>query len=298
MAIDRAKQQWKQEALDLFTLNPMLVRSKSFESVGGRSLCSIMGEKLSMKANDKRFTTRLLKFFRIKPTASARKITNFAILIAFVITLFGVTISFDPALRDMPIVSVPYFVAVTAVTCGYGDVVPKSQWGRLATSMFIPLIVATTAQWMKFIAKHIIDQRSKKFRRAMASRELSLEDFEMMDDDRDGNVTRAEFLEFMLLAMGKVDNRLITELREHFARIDTGQRGCLSKNGIIDNARKKLRKPKRKLELNRYKAQLLKHAAEANARAERLRLGGHCAVFNCLDNVESYDMQDNGYEHV
>ncbi|GKY91610.1 hypothetical protein MPSEU_000132900 [Mayamaea pseudoterrestris] len=304
LAIDRTNRQWKRKALDLFpkSASMQLQSAKSFDSLGGKSVDSYGGRTTAtaattgtQEAEDWTLTTNsLLKSMNIKPTTSAANITTGAFLIMSVLTVFGIIMSFDPALRSMPHVDVPYFIALSAATCGYGDLVPVSQWGRFATSIFIPLIVATTAQWMKFIAKHIIDKRSKKFRRAMASRELSYEDLQLMDDDGDGNVTRAEFLEFMLLAMGKVDKKLIEELRKHFARIDTDNNGCLCKSELIENARRKLRKPKRKLELTRYKAQLLKFAATAKEESKQLRMGlqHDCSVFSFHDGEEE-KMKDN-----
>ena len=47
-------------------------------------------------------------------------------------------------------------------------------------------------------------------------RELTVMDLEAMDADGDGNVDWSEFLEFMLVAMNKIDEDLLWELRYQF----------------------------------------------------------------------------------
>jgi hypothetical protein len=79
--------------------------------------------------------------------------------------------------------------------------------------------------------------------------------------------------------MDKVDRSLLDELRDQFASLDTDGTGVLSRGDLIAMARKKLRCPTRKLELSRYKHELLDQAACANgtaaAAAAGLRLNSH-----------------------
>ena len=93
--------------------------------------------------------------------------------------------------------------------------------------------------------------------------ELSQSDLDIMDEDGDGNVSRAEFLEFMLVAMNKVDKHFIDEMRGHFERLDADNTGFLSRGDLIASAKRKLQNPHRKLELSHYKQQLLQQAADA-----------------------------------
>ena len=59
--------------------------------------------------------------------------------------------------------------------------------------------------WLGVVASFIIEGRSARFRKKIRQREMTLQDLECIDFDGDGHVSRAEFLEFMLLAMDKVD---------------------------------------------------------------------------------------------
>ena len=73
--------------------------------------------------------------------------------------------------------------------------------------------------------------------------------------------TRYEFLEVMLVILGKVDSELIDELREYFDQLDVNGSGILCQEDLIEIARRNLRNcTKRKLELHTYKQTLMEKA--------------------------------------
>lgn len=117
--------------------------------------------------------------------------------------------------------------------------------------------------WLSLVAGYIIDMKQSRFRKEMASKELTLEDLDIMDEDGDGEVTRVEFLEFMLVAMNKVDQETLQNLRVYFRRLDTDRTGTLSKEDLIASARRKLQMTKQKLKLSSYKHALLATASES-----------------------------------
>ena len=153
-----------------------------------------------------------------------------------------------------------YFAIITACTVGYGDLAPQSQKGRLAAIFFIPLVVGTMGHFLSVLANWVIESRQTGYRQLMANKELTLQDLEVMDEDGDGNVTQAEWLEFMLVAMDKVDKELIQELKGHFHRLDEDGTGTLSREDLVAAARRKLQSPRRKLELSSYKQKLIRQA--------------------------------------
>ena len=85
-------------------------------------------------------------------------------------------------------------------------------------------------------------------------------DLEIMDVNGHGHISHAEFLEFMLVAMNKVDKEFIEELHHHFTQLDVDGTGVLSKGDLIEHACCKLWCIQSKLELAAYKQHLLQPA--------------------------------------
>lgn len=158
---------------------------------------------------------------------------------------------------DWTIASTFYFLTITGCTIGYGDLSPRSQTGRLFAVFYVPLAVMTLGEFLGVIANAIIDYRQASFHHALRTRDLNLRDLEAMDENGDGQVTRAEYLEFMLTAMNKVDQELLDELRSQFDRLDTKGRGTLSSADLVDVAKRRLHTSKSKMELSAYKEQLI-----------------------------------------
>ncbi len=212
-----------------------------------------------------------------------RIMSEFGFVLA-ILVIFGVVVAQDPAIEYY---DVPYFVITTSTTCGFGDMAPVSQLGRLATAIFIPLAVGFMGNWMAFIARWIIERRRQKnFRRHMESRDINLSDLEAMAEDGDGStVTKAEFLEFMLIAMRKVDRDLMDELDAHFRRLDVDGSGVLSRDDLIVHARRKLKDPARKLELARYKTKLLSQQQKQLSQPGAMGLTNNAAVSGILNSI-------------
>lgn len=166
------------------------------------------------------------------------------------------------------VIDTVYYFVITASTIGLGDYTPQSQSSRLLAVFFAPLAVGAMGRWLSLVAKYIIDRHQQSAEKAFQSYELTMRDLEAMDDDGDGKVSRAEYLEFMLVAMGKVDEDLIARLRLQFERLDVAETGVIEKEDLLIVARRKMKSPKRKLELAEYKRQLMaKAAGDNNGRA-------------------------------
>ena len=169
-----------------------------------------------------------------------------------------------PILRELtfPPLFPRHFIACTV---GFGDYSPTTQTGKMIAIVFIPLAVASMGHWLGLIASWIIEGRSARHRKKMYGRELTQRDLDIMDVDGDGQVTRAEFLEFMLIAMNRIDKDLMNELRDHFDRLDVDGTGTLSREDLVENARRKVHTVRHKLHLSAYRERLL----------EQGRNGGH-----------------------
>ena len=53
-----------------------------------------------------------------------------------------------------------------------------------------------------------------------------------MDTDDDGKITREEYVQFMLIQMGKVGENELEELHQQFKRLDVTQSGYLDNDDL------------------------------------------------------------------
>ena len=199
-----------------------------------------------------------------------RKILLEFFFILLILTLFALLVAADPGIGvGFNVGDALYYSLVTATTIGYGDFAPTTKNGRLVAIIFIPLAVGAMGHFLSIVANAVMDAKQARMRRKIAQKDLSLEDLDAMDANKDGDVCFAEFLEFMLIAMDKVDKQLIDELRTSFNSLDKDGNGTINKHDLIGGARKKLQDPRRKLELHRYKQHLLTKAREGFPRERR-----------------------------
>jgi len=123
---------------------------------------------------------------------------------------------------------------------GYGDFSPKTQIGRILAILYIPIAVGVMGTFLDVVASYIIAFRKKNAEDYWEQKELSLDDLVAMDVDGDGTVTKAEFLEFMLVAMNQVDQDTLDNLKAHFERLDYDQSGTLDKSDLLTMAQRSM----------------------------------------------------------
>ena len=143
-------------------------------------------------------------------------------------------------------ISVSFNGITTATTVGYGDLTPQTQGAKLVAILFVPLAVGGMVQSLSIFARWIVDTRSSRSltEKIQQQQRLMLQDLEVMDNSNDREVSRAEFLEFVLVAMNKMDTDLVHTLRRHFDALDVNGTGTLAKAALIQAVRKKLCSPR------------------------------------------------------
>lgn len=122
-----------------------------------------------------------------------------------------------------------YYAIITSTTVGYGDFSPRTHMGRLWAVLFVPLSVAAAGEILGSVASYILERRRARFYHGLVDKELTVEDLQEMDEDKNGEVSRLEYVEFMLLKMNMVDRGVLDELHEQFDRLDVTQSDTISK---------------------------------------------------------------------
>lgn len=132
-----------------------------------------------------------------------------------------------------------YYCTITTTTIGYGDLSPQGEGTRLFAVFFLPLAVVVLGKVLGGVASLYIDRKTRKAEKEFLSRQLTLADLAVMDEDGDGSVQMGEFLSFMLVAMGKVSAEEIEEVKELFRTLDADGGGTLQKEDLMILAKRK-----------------------------------------------------------
>ena len=73
----------------------------------------------------------------------------------------------------------------------------------------------------------LVEHRQKRAFEAVMNRQLTSDYLEKMDADSNGQVSRAEYVEFMLVELGIVDKEQLQILNSQFDRLDVTRTGYL-----------------------------------------------------------------------
>jgi hypothetical protein len=122
-----------------------------------------------------------------------------------------------------------------ATTIGFGDLCPKTRAARLFAVLYIPLSVAAMGELLSGIAMALVQRRQRELYERQLQQELTIDHLKVMDFDKNGQISREEYIQFMLLEMGRVTRQEIDELYMQFDRLD------VAASGYLDNADLELR---------------------------------------------------------
>ena len=106
-----------------------------------------------------------------------------------------------------------YYALVTAATIGFGDVSPQTPAARLFAVVFLPLSVAAAGELLSSIAMALIQRRQQAAYRQQLQREMTMDHVQIMDANGDGTVSQDEYVQFMLVQMGRVTQDELKDLQ-------------------------------------------------------------------------------------
>ena len=102
---------------------------------------------------------------------------------------------------------------------------------------FIPFSVGTMGYVIGELTVLVTKHRMERSQAKVISQHITLRKLEAMDTDGDGEVDILEFVEFMLLALEKVDKGTIDQKKKQFRRLDVDQSGTLEKSDLVQLAK-------------------------------------------------------------
>ena len=143
-----------------------------------------------------------------------------------------------------------YMSCITLTTVGFGDVTPKSRTGRIVGIFWmISGVIATTNLMLQ------VSSRIKAW--AMEQRRIqsiSRDNFDRLDKDGDGVLTKFEFVAYMLVQNGVVTEADIKALEKQFDRMDMNGDRHLSFEEIT-NFESRLRSHSEDLPVRKFRGQ-------------------------------------------
>ena len=98
--------------------------------------------------------------------------------------------------------------------------------------VLIPIAVLSMGGLITTIASWYSTRKLIKEQLQYTNRGLSEEDLAEMDQDNDNEVTKLEFIEFMLISMDKCDRQFLERLHEQFRKLDNDNSGTLDMDDL------------------------------------------------------------------
>lgn len=186
-------------------------------------------QKIIQKARDKRkmrlrLLTKSFNIFGHIKTAIYRIIPTVVVVIGG-----GAIVNYLNYPGKISVLDCIYYSLITASTIGLGDISPQTQKAKLFAIFYIPLAVVAAGEVLSSIAIELIQRRQRQVYKSQLENDLTIENLLKMDSDGDGKITPEEYIQFMLIEMGRVDKKEIDELHEQFRRLD------VTKSGYLDN---------------------------------------------------------------
>jgi potassium channel subfamily K, other eukaryote len=97
----------------------------------------------------------------------------------------------------------------------------------------IPLLVAAAGDIFAGIGLALVERRQKQLYQLQLKTGLSEQYLERMDKDGDGKVSREEYIVYMLMEMGAVNQHEIDQLCKQFRRLDIARTGYIDKMDLL-----------------------------------------------------------------
>jgi len=153
-----------------------------------------------------------------------------AFTIIFILCILGTVVYMLN--ENMSLVDALYFSMITLGTVGYGDIISKKTSTKIFDSFFILIGVSLMAlalgKFTEVWARVEQEKQIKKF----IEMGVTMQVIQAIDEDKSGEVDRAEFLSYMLVHMGKVDPFDINLINQLFDEMDRDGGGTLDVNDI------------------------------------------------------------------
>ena len=161
--------------------------------------------------------------------------SNVPVLKALFVVLFFTTVGAlgMMAIENLSFTTAFYWAVVTVTTVGYGDVTPKTDFGKIFTCVFATLAVSTVGWAISTIAElyikaSLVNDANEKLDQCRVTPGYLAE-----VGGKKGYVTRLDFFKATLVSLGKVTDADVEMVDARFDELDVNDDGQLSIEDLI-----------------------------------------------------------------
>ncbi|KAL9241318.1 hypothetical protein vseg_015443 [Gypsophila vaccaria] len=115
-----------------------------------------------------------------------------------------------------------FYLSVTSVTTvGYGDYAFETAGGRCFAIIWLLISTLAVARAFLYLVEYRIQKRNRRTADLVLQKKLTLGDFVAADLDRDGSISKSDYVIYKLREMGKINEEDIVDICEQFDTMES-----------------------------------------------------------------------------
>ncbi|KAK9663882.1 hypothetical protein RND81_14G004200 [Saponaria officinalis] len=115
-----------------------------------------------------------------------------------------------------------FYLSVTSVTTvGYGDYAFETPVGRCFAIVWLLISTLAVARAFLYLVEYRTQKRNQRTADLVLQKKLTLGDLVAADLDRDGSISKSDYVVYKLREMGKIDDKDIIEICEQFDTMES-----------------------------------------------------------------------------
>ncbi|XP_030947932.1 two-pore potassium channel 5 isoform X2 [Quercus lobata] len=121
-----------------------------------------------------------------------------------------------------------YLSVMSVTTVGYGDRAFKTLPGRLFAVVWLLFSTLMVARAFLYLVEARIDKRHRSIAKWVLSRDITVQDLLAADVNNNGFISKSEYVIYKLKEMGKIGEKDILLICDHFSKLDRNNSGKIT----------------------------------------------------------------------
>ncbi|KAM3688207.1 hypothetical protein ACB098_10G136200 [Castanea mollissima] len=130
--------------------------------------------------------------------------------------------------EDLDWIDSVYLSVMSVTTVGYGDRAFKTLPGRLFAVVWLLFSTLMVARAFLYLVEARIDKRHRSIAKWVLSRDITVQDLLAADVNNNGFISKSEYVIYKLKEMGKIEEKDILLICEHFSKLDRNNSGKIT----------------------------------------------------------------------